>query len=153
MRTASPDQLARLRWWQQFLDEAFRIPGTRIRFGWDSIIGLVPWAGDVVSGIFGLVILFHAHQMQLPGVVLARMVINLVIDLAIGLVPFAGDIADVFWKANTRNLALLARHATAERPPTTRDWLFVAGVGAGMVALATLPLVLLLAVARLLGLW
>lgn len=145
--------LERLRWWQRLLDEAFRVPGTRIRFGWDSIIGLVPWAGDVVSAAFGLVILFHAHQMRLPWVVLLRMVINLIIDLAIGLVPFAGDVADVFWKANTRNLALVERHAAAERAPTTGDWLFVLAVAAVIAAMAVIPLIFVIGVGRTLGLW
>ena len=33
------------------LDEAFRIPGTNMRFGIDGIIGLVPGLGDVLAGI------------------------------------------------------------------------------------------------------
>ena len=32
------------------LDEAFRVPGTQIRFGLDGIIGLVPGLGDVLAG-------------------------------------------------------------------------------------------------------
>lgn len=146
-------RLERLRWWQRLLDEAFRVPGTRIRFGWDSIIGLIPWAGDVVSAAFGLVILFHSHRMRLPSVVLVRMVINLAIDLTIGLVPFAGDVADVFWKANTRNLALMERHAMVVQAPTTGDWLFVLGVAAGLLALAVIPLVFIVGLGRTLGLW
>jgi hypothetical protein len=99
--------LGTLRSWQRWLDEAFRIPGTRVRFGWDAVIGIVPWAGDVITALMGVVVLVAAYRMRVPGVVLVRMLFNLAIDLAIGLVPFAGDIADVFWKANTRNMALL----------------------------------------------
>ena len=39
-----------LRTLEILLDEAFRIPGTRIRFGLDGIIGLVPGVGDVIAG-------------------------------------------------------------------------------------------------------
>jgi hypothetical protein len=53
-------QLDRLRAWQRLLDEAYRIPGTRVRFGWDAIVGLVPGAGDLVTGLLGLVIIYHA---------------------------------------------------------------------------------------------
>ena len=146
-------RLERLRWWQRLLDEAFPVPGTRVRFGWDAIIGLVPGVGDVVSALFGLVILFHAHQMRIPGVVQIRMVVNLAIDLAIGIVPVAGDIVDVFWKANTRNLALLERYAAAERPATTGDALFVIGVAAVLAAIAILPLIALYTVGHLVELW
>ena len=105
--------LGSLRTLQRFLDEAFRLPGTRVRFGWDAIIGLVPWAGDVLTALLGLSILVSAHRMRLPGIVQVRMLLNLAIDLLIGLVPFAGDIADVFWKANTKNMVLLERHAAS----------------------------------------
>jgi hypothetical protein len=151
-RTDVAVRLQRLRSWQRFLDEAFGIPYTSIRFGWDAVVGLVPGAGDMVSALFGLVILFHAHQMRIPAVAQVRMVVNLAIDLAIGFVPIAGDIADIFWKANTRNLALLERHAGPERPPTSDDWAFVLGVAVVLLAFAALPLVLLIAILRALGL-
>ena len=146
-------QLDRLRWWQRLLDDAFPIPGTRVRFGWDAIIGLVPGAGDLISGLFGLVILYHAHRMRIPVVVQARMFINLAIDLAIGIVPFAGDVADIFWKANTRNLALLERHAGQAQKPGTGDYLFVGGVAALLAFLATLPFLVFFLVLRAFGLW
>ncbi len=147
-------RLAMLRSWQRLLDEAFPVPGTRIRFGWDAIIGLAPGVGDIISAMFGIVILFHAHRMRIPRVVQARMIINLVIDLAIGIVPFAGDIADVFWKANTRNMALLERHVPAvEQGETTGDWLFVLGVAGLLAALAALPLFAVFMIGRMLGAW
>ena len=135
--------LSRLRSLQRFLEEAFRIPGTRFRFGWDALIGLVPWAGDLVTALMGAIILVAAHRRRVPAVVQIRMLFNLAIDLAIGVVPIAGDVADVFWKANTRNLALIERHAASPLEATAGDWWFVTGV-VGLVALmAALPLMLL----------
>jgi hypothetical protein len=41
--------IERLRRWSYALDEAYRIPGTRISFGWDPIIGLIPWVGEALT--------------------------------------------------------------------------------------------------------
>ena len=41
------------------LDTAFRVPGTRIRFGLDAVLGLIPVAGDVLGAILGAFIIYH----------------------------------------------------------------------------------------------
>ena len=43
-----------MRRWSHFFDKAFRIPGTKMRFGWDPILGLVPGLGDISTGLFSL---------------------------------------------------------------------------------------------------
>lgn len=146
-------RLERLRAWQWWLDRAFRVPGTRIRFGWDAVMGLVPGVGDVVGALLGVTILYHAHQLRVPAVVVARMVINLAFDVAVGFVPVLGDVVDVFWQANSRNLALLERHAAAAQPAAAGDWLFVGAVVALVMGLAALPIVLVLALGRMVSLW
>lgn len=92
------------------MDRAFRIPFTRIRFGWDPILGLVPVIGDTLAVAPAVFILREAHDMGTSKSVLARMVGNIGIDWLVGLVPFAGDILDVRVKSNTRNMALLRDH-------------------------------------------
>ena len=134
------ETLRTLRWW---LDEAFRLPGTSIRVGWDPIIGLVPWAGDLFTALLASAIVLHAHRMRLPRVVQLRMLLNVAIDLLIGAIPVLGDAADVFWKANSMNMALLERHAAEARPATTGDWLFVGGILAAIAAVALVPLVVM----------
>jgi hypothetical protein len=119
------------------------VPGTRIRFGWDPIVGLLPGAGELLTALMATAIVIRARQMSVPGVILARMLVNIAIDIAVGLVPFLGDVADVFWKANTRNLALLEQHAGGLRRPTTGDWLFVGAVVAAVVIMTALPFVVL----------
>ncbi len=143
-RVTGTIDLERLRALRRLLDEAFAVPGTRLRFGWDSIIGLVPWAGDLVTALMGSAIIVSSYRIGVPRIVLLRMLLNVAIDLAIGLVPFFGDIADVFWKSNTRNMALLEAHAVRGRTASRSDWLFVAGILGTVLALAILPLVLLL---------
>ena len=132
-----------LRSMKRWLDEAFRVPGTPIRFGWDPVIGMVPWLGDLVTALFSSAIILQAHNMRLPRVVMLRMLFNVAIDLGVGAVPFFGDVADAFWKSNTKNFALLELHADEVRPPSASDWLFVAGVIAAIVGVALIPLVVM----------
>ena len=128
---------------KQWLDEAFRVPGTSLRVGWDPIIGLVPWAGDVLTALFACGIVLQAHHMRLPRVVQVRMLLNVAIDLVVGAIPFLGDVADVFWKSNSRNFALLETHAYEVRPPSRGDWLFVTAVIATILGVALVPLLVL----------
>ena len=114
-----------LRRWSRLMDSAYRVPGTAIRFGWDPIVGLVPGVGDVATASFAMAILYHAYRLGVPRVVLARMTLNTLVDLAAGLVPFAGDIADVAWKSNSMNLALLERHERPGVKPSSGDWAVV----------------------------
>ena len=138
------ERLDALRALRRLLDEAFRVPGTRIRFGWDAIVGLVPGIGDLVTALMACAIIVQAHQMRVPRIIQARMLINVGIDLLIGAIPFAGDVADVFWKANTRNFALLERHAGLAVPVRAGDWLFVLAIVAAIMLVAAIPLALVL---------
>jgi hypothetical protein len=134
-------QLHALRAIQRALDERFAIPGTRLRFGWDPIIGLVPWAGDVVTALFAGAIIVQAHKHGVSRVVQLRMLMNVGLDMVLGVVPVAGDVADFFWKANTKNLALLERHSAGPSRASAGDWLFVGGVLSAVALLALLPLI------------
>lgn len=135
-------QVAFLRWWSRLLDSVFRVPGTNVRFGWDPIIGLVPGAGEFLSASFGAVVLVQALRLGVPRVVVLRMVMNLLVDLAVGAIPVLGDLFDFAWKSNDMNLALLLRHEQPGRPATSGDWAFVlailiaVGSAAVLVALA-----------------
>ena len=137
----SARSLESLRALQRWLDEAFRVPGTSFRFGWDPIIGLVPWVGDVLTAMMSLAIIAQAHRMRLPRVVQIRMLLNVVIDVGLGVVPIVGDVIDVVWKSNSKNMALVERHATEVRPATFGDWLFVVGIAAAVIAVAFIPVV------------
>jgi hypothetical protein len=132
-----------LRSLQRLLDDAFRVPGTSLRFGWDPLIGLVPWLGDALTAVFSCAIILQSHHMGVPRVVLLRMLMNVAIDLIVGAIPFVGDVADAFWKSNAKNFALLERHAAEPVQATAGDWLFVTGVIAAVVLIAAVPLVVL----------
>jgi hypothetical protein len=100
------------------MDDAFRVPGTNIRFGLDSMIGLIPGVGDTIGGIVSSYIIWRAQRMGASNWVLLRMTGNMLFDTALGVIPFVGDIFDWKFRANRRNLELLRRHqARLSSPP------------------------------------
>jgi hypothetical protein len=109
-RIGHQQRLDQVRWLAHTMDERYGIPGTRIRFGWDAIIGLLPGFGDALAGAIGLVIVHHAWQTRAPAKTLARMLGNLAVDLVLGIVPLVGDILDIAWKGNRRNALLFEQH-------------------------------------------
>jgi hypothetical protein len=133
-------RLTALRSLKGWLDEAFRVPGTSLRFGWDPIIGLVPWVGDLLTAFMSGAIVLQAHHMRLPRVVQLRMLGNVAVDLIAGAIPFVGDAADFFWKSNKKNFALLEQHAYEVRPPAAGDWLFVSTILLAILVVALVPL-------------
>ena len=128
---------------EYLLDEAFRIPGTQIRFGLDGIIGLVPGLGDVLAGLLSLVIPLAAWMRGLPYIAIARMAANLGIGVLVGAIPILGDAFDIAWKANRRNLRLLRRHVGEPRRHTWRDWVFLLVLSLGLAAMFAVPVALL----------
>lgn len=80
-----------------------------IRFGWSSVIGLVPAIGDVLDALMALILVKKCTKIDdgLPMAILSRMLFNIMVDFAIGLVPFVGDLIDAAYKANIRNAWLL----------------------------------------------
>ncbi|HEX8676694.1 MAG TPA: DUF4112 domain-containing protein [Segetibacter sp.] len=94
----------------KLMDSKFRVPGTDIRFGLDAIIGLIPVAGDLSTlAVSGYMLLILARN-GASGFLLARMVLNVLIDTVVGMIPFLGDVFDVAFKANMRNLRLMQEH-------------------------------------------
>ena len=143
----------RLRLLEVLLDEAFVVPGTRIRFGLDGIIGLVPGFGDVLAGILSLIIPLAAWVRGAPYITLVRMLTNVSIGLLIGTIPVFGDAFDIFWKANRRNYRLLTRSIAEPRRHTWRDWVIILLLGGGIAVIFALPLVLLVWLIAQLAAW
>lgn len=102
--------LERTRRLARLLDSRFRVPGTRLRFGLDPLLGLVPGVGDLVSAALSLDTLLAARRLDVPRGIQGRMVMNLAADLLLGSLPLVGDLFDFVFRANRRNLALLERH-------------------------------------------
>jgi hypothetical protein len=102
--------IERIRKVTQLMDEAFEVPGTNYRVGWDSIIGLVPVLGDLVTAGISAWIIHEANQQGISRWQMMRMLGNVGIDFTIGLIPGLGDLADAAFKANSKNLKILERH-------------------------------------------
>ena len=104
----------------RLLDSAVRVPGTGIRFGADSVVGLIPGIGDFVSVGVSTYLLYEAHRLGAPDRIKNRMAANIAVDAVIGSVPLLGDVFDVFFKANMKNLALLREHIATLRSDRAR---------------------------------
>ncbi len=90
------------------MDDRFRVPGTRFRFGLDAIVGaLVPVVGDSFTTALGAVLLFVAWRDGAPPRLLVRMAANLAIDTAVGAIPLLGDWFDAGFHAHRKNHTLL----------------------------------------------
>ena len=123
------------------LDEAFRIPFTRIRFGIDGIIGLVPGLGDVLAGLLSLIIPIAAWIRGVPYITLVRMAVNLGIGVLVGTIPVLGDAFDIAWKPNRRNYLLLQRHLGEPRRHAWKDWAFLIALVCVFALVFAIPIV------------
>lgn len=99
------------------LDDLIRIPGTRIRIGLESLIGLIPGIGDLVGLIMGGYVVIEAHRMGAPGALKLRMLRNVAVDALAGLVPVLGDLFDFAYRSNRRNLQMLLDHYRPQPAP------------------------------------
>jgi hypothetical protein len=91
-------------------DTAFLLPGTNVRFGVESLLRLVPGIGDLAASALSCYLLYEAYRLDVPRLLLGRMLANVVLEGVIGAVPIAGDAFDVLFRANRRNVALLREH-------------------------------------------
>ncbi|MGC1422521.1 MAG: DUF4112 domain-containing protein [Terracidiphilus sp.] len=137
----SDETLSRLKF---LLDEAFRIPFTRIRFGIDGIIGLFPGFGDVIGGLLSLIIPIAAWVRGVPYITIVRMTANLCIGVLVGSIPILGDAFDIGWKTNARNYKLIQRHLGEPRRHTWKDWVFLLVLACIIALVFAVPILLLI---------
>jgi hypothetical protein len=103
-------RIARLRRIAWMIDGVFKLPGSRFRFGLNSIIGLTPAAGDAILSAISLYIVYEAHRLGLPPHKIGRMLANVGIEAAMGSLPLLGDVLDMAFKANLRNMEIIEAH-------------------------------------------
>lgn len=101
----------------RLLDSQFRIPFTRIRFGLDPLIGLLPGIGDAAGLVLSLYLMVEAVRLGAGTQQVVKMAGNVLVEFVVGLVPLFGDAFDLYWKANDRNAALLRSHIEKRLEP------------------------------------
>ena len=101
---------------EMLLERSFKVPGTNFPIGLDSILGLIPVLGDIVTTALGAYIVWATRNLGLPKWKLWRMAGNIAVDTAIGAVPLVGDAADVLFRSNTRNLRIIKKHLDKHHP-------------------------------------
>jgi hypothetical protein len=131
------ERIQRLRSLAWLLDNSIPLPGG-FRIGVDAIIGLVPGIGDAIGALISAYIINEARSLGAPRSVLVRMIANVMIETVVGAIPFAGDLFDAAFKANTRNLALLARYQLDPIGSRRSSRLFVAGFSLALAAVVIL---------------
>lgn len=102
--------LKRIRKIAKLLDTAISIPGTKIRFGLEPILGLIPGGGDLITALISAYSIYLATSFGLEKSEIFKMLKNVAIDTALGSVPIVGDIFDAYFKSNIRNLEILENH-------------------------------------------
>jgi hypothetical protein len=107
--------ITRLERFAKLMDTAWRIPFTRWRFGLDSVLGLIPGAGDGVNLLLSVYSLHLARKLGAPNSLMLKMAANAGIDFGLGSIPVLGDIFDLFFKSNTRNLKLLTDYLATQK--------------------------------------
>ncbi len=103
---------------EMLLERSFRIPGVNYPVGLDSLVGLVPVLGDIVTTAMGAYIVWEARNLDMPKWKLWRMAGNVGFDALLGLVPLVGDAADFLFRSNSRNLRIVKRHLDKHHPAT-----------------------------------
>ena len=103
MEGKAPKALLKAQKLANLLDTAVKLPFIPIRIGLDSIVGLIPGAGDALMLFVSLRIVWLGKSLGMPKALIAQMVKNSAIDFGLGFIPFVGDIVDIFYKANQKS--------------------------------------------------
>jgi hypothetical protein len=104
---------------------------------------MIPGIGDILGGLASCIIVLAAWCRGVPNITVARMIVNVAIEVAVGTVPFVGDIFDIAWKANRRNYKLLEGSLNSTPRSTSRDWIFFGVLALFMLALTMIPIFLM----------
>ena len=119
----------------KYLDGLFKVPGVGWKFGLDSLIGLIPYVGDISTSIVSFYILIAGVRYGVPKITLARMAFNIGLDYVVGAIPFLGDAFDFVWKSNKQNMDLIRKHGQGRGTGTTLDYIFVIAIIAILIGI------------------
>jgi hypothetical protein len=102
----------------RIMDSAVRIPIIG-PVGLDAALGLFPVAGDTASAAVSVLLIARSLKYGVPQEIIAKMLGNVLLDFLLGALPIAGDLADMWFRANERNVRLLREFLQDSRGPGT----------------------------------
>jgi hypothetical protein len=94
------DRLARI------MDSAVTLPIVG-RVGLDAVLDLVPVVGNFAGAAVSLTLIARTLQYGPPPPLVSKMLSNVLVDVILGAIPVVGPLADLWFKANDRNAALM----------------------------------------------
>jgi hypothetical protein len=100
------DRLARL------MDSAVSVPMLG-KVGLDAFLSLVPGVGSLAGTAVALTLVARMLRYGPPPALVSKMLANVLVDLILGSIPFLGFFADLWFKANERNAALMREYLHA----------------------------------------
>jgi len=104
---------------EALLERMFVVPGINRPVGLDSIVGLIPVLGDIITAGMGAWLVWEARNLGMSKFQIARMAGNVGVDTLLGAVPLVGDLFDFAFRSNSRNLRIIRRHLDRHHPSTT----------------------------------
>lgn len=103
---------------EMILERSFVLPGTNYAIGLDSIVGLIPVVGDIITAAMGSYLVWEAKNLGLPRWKLWQMMGRIGFDSAVGAIPVVGDAFDLVYRSNTKNLKAVKKHLDKHHPET-----------------------------------
>ena len=94
------DRLARI------MDSAITLPIIG-RVGLDAVLDMIPVFGNFAGAAVSLTLIARTLQYAPPPSLVSKMLSNVLVDVIVGGIPLIGPLADIWWKANERNAALM----------------------------------------------
>jgi len=87
------------------MDTKFNLFG--IRFGIDPLLDILPGFGSTIGAGMSCYLFWIAYQLKVPSRIYWTIGWHIFLDYLLGLLPFIGVVVDLFYRANTKNFALL----------------------------------------------
>lgn len=94
------DRLAKI------MDSAITLPIVG-RVGLDAVLDFVPVVGNFAGAAVSLTLIARTLQYGPPPALVSKMLSNVLVDVILGAIPVVGPLADMWFKANDRNAALM----------------------------------------------
>ena len=96
------DRLARI------MDSAVTLPILG-RVGLDAVLDLIPVFGNFAGAAVSLTLIARTLQFAPPPALVSKMLSNVLVDVILGGIPVVGPLADMWFKSNDRNAALMRK--------------------------------------------